>query len=222
MTDEQPPRQHDSSLRRRTGLAGLGVAILFGGGSAMWAFEQPDAGAPAREIVAFYTDTSTGVIAGASVSFLAIALFVVFANGLRSILREHEGDDFFATAAFGGALLAVAVGLGAETINMVGALRADDGTLTPQLAQALFEISYVLGYNAAGVGIGIVILGIAAVALRSKSLMPSWLAVLLLIVGLAFLTPLSIVLIGPAVVALAIASVWLIGASTARASSRRD
>jgi len=222
MHDEQPRRQHDSGLRRRTGLAGLGVAILFGGGSALWAFEQPDAGAPAREIVAFYADTSTGIIAGASLSFLAIVLFVVFAGGLRSILREHEGDDFFATAAFGGALLAVAAGLGAETINMAGALRADDGSLTPQLAQALFEISYVLGYNAAGVGLGIVVLAIAAVALRSKSLMPPWLAVLLLLVGLAFLTPLSIVLIGPAVVALAIASVWLIGVSTANASRRRD
>jgi hypothetical protein len=186
------------------------VAILFGGGSALWAFDQPDAGAPAAEIVAFYADTSAEIITGASLSLLAIALFVLFASGVRAILREHEGDDVLATAAFGGALLAVAAGLGAETINMVGALRADDGTLAPELARALFEISYVLGFNAAGVGIGILVLAIAAVALRARALMPRWLALLLLLVGLAFLTPLSRFLLTPAVLALAAVSVLLV------------
>jgi hypothetical protein len=186
------------------------VAVLFGGGSALWAFDQPDAGAPAAEIVAFYTDTSAEIIVGASLSLLAIALFVLFASGVRAILREHEGDDLLATAAFGGALLAMAAGLGAETINMVGALRAEDGTLTPELGRSLFEISYILGFNAAGAGIGILLLAIAAVALRARAAMPRWLALLVLPVGLAFLTPLSRFLLTPAVLALAVASVLLI------------
>jgi hypothetical protein len=200
--------------RRATGLAGLGVAVLFGGGSALWAFEQPSAGASPGEIVAFYTDTSTWIIAGASLSLLAIALFIFFASGVWAILREHESDDFLATAAFGGALLTAAAGLGAETINMVGALRAEDGQLTPELGRALFEISYVLGYNAAGVGIGILVLAIATVALRVGALMPRWLAILLLFVGLAFITPLSRFLLGPAVLLLAVGSVYLLKASS--------
>jgi hypothetical protein len=195
------------------------VAILFGGGSSLWAFEQPDAGAPAQEIVAFYTDTSAWIITGASLSFLAIALFVLFASGVRAILREHEGDDLLATTAFGGALLAVAAGLGAETINMVGALRADDGSLTPELARSLFEISYVLGFNAAGVGLGILVLAIAAVALRARAVMPRWLAVFLLVVGLAFLTPLSRFLLTPAVLALAAVSIQLLRSSAPGAAS---
>jgi hypothetical protein len=196
-----------------TGIAGLGTAVVFGVGSALWALEQPPAGAPAREIVAFYTDMSTSIIAGASLSLLAIALFVFFASGLRAILREHEGDDLLATAAFGGALLTVAAGLGAETINMVAALRAEDGQLTPELGRALFEISYVLGYNGAGVGIGIVVLAIAMVGLRAKTLMPRWLAVLLLVVGVAFLTPLCRFLLGPSVLALAVVSARLVKTS---------
>jgi hypothetical protein len=200
------------SIRRATGLAGVGVAVFFGTGSALWAFDQPDAGAPAAEIVAFYTDTSARIVTGASLSLLAIALFVFFASGVRAILREHEGDDLLATAAFGGALLAVAAGLGAETINMVGALRADDGQLTPELGRALFEISYVLGYNGAGVGIGILVLAVAMVALRARALMPRWLALLLLGVGLAFLTPLSQFLLAPAVLLLAAVSVQLLRA----------
>jgi hypothetical protein len=207
--------------RRATGLAGLGVAVLFGVGNALWALDQPNAGAPAREIVHFYTDTSARIIAGASLSLLGAALFVLFASGVRAILREHEGDDLFATTAFGGALLVIAAGLGAETINMVGALRADDGQLTPELGRALFEISYVLGYNGAGVGIGIFVVAIAAVALRARVLMPRWLALVLLVVGVAFITPLSRFLLAPSVLLLAAASAQLLRASAPEPSPTR-
>jgi hypothetical protein len=128
------------TTRRITGLAGLGVVVLFGVGNALWAFEQPDAGAPAREVVAFYAGTSSEIIIGGSLSLFAIALFILFASGVRAILREHENEDVLATVAFGGALLAMAAGLGAETINMVGAMRADAGQLTPELGRTPFEV----------------------------------------------------------------------------------
>jgi hypothetical protein len=207
------------AMRRITGLAGLGVVVLFGVGNALWAFEQPDAGAPAREIVAFYTNTSTEIVIGGSLSLVAIALFVLFASGVRALLCDHEDDDLLATTAFGGALLAMAAGLGAETINMVGALRADGGELTRELGQALFEVSYVLGYNGAGVGIGIFALAIAAVALRSRALLPRWLALLLLVVGVAFLTPLSRFLLGPSILLLAVVSANLLRSSASDAPS---
>jgi hypothetical protein len=200
------------TTRQLTGLAGLGVVVLFGVGNAFWAFDQPDAGASAREILTFYADTSTGIIVGASLSVLAIALFVLFASGVREILREQDGGDILAATAFGGALLAMAAGLGAETINMVGALRADDGTLSPELGRALFEISYVLGFNGAGVGLGILVLAIAAVALRARTFLPRWLALVLVIVGLAFFSPLSQFLLGPSLLLLAIVSVQFLRA----------
>jgi hypothetical protein len=199
--------------RRVTGLAGLGVAVLFGAGNALWAFDQPGGGASAREIVAFYTDASARIVIGASLSLLAIALFVLFASGVRAILREAEGDDLFATAAFGGALLLAAAGLGAETINMAGALRAGDGQLTPGLARALFEVSYALGYNGAGVGLGILLLATAAVALRARALLPRWLALLFIVAGLAFLTPLAQILVAPSVLLLLVASIQLLRGS---------
>lgn len=73
------------ATRRVTGLSGLGVVILFGVGNALWAFEQPDAGDSAREIVAFYADTSAEIIIGGSLSLFAIALFVLFVSGVRGI-----------------------------------------------------------------------------------------------------------------------------------------
>ncbi len=200
------------TTRRVTGLAGLGAVVLFAVGNGLWAFDQPEAGAPAREVVSFYAGNSGWIVAGASLSLLAVALFVLFASGVRSILREHEGDDLLATTAFGGALLAMAAGIGAETVNMAGALRADDGSLTPELGRALFEISYVLGYPAAGVGVGVLLLATAAVALRARALMPRWLALVLVAIGLAFITPLSRVLLAPSLLLLAAVSVRLLSA----------
>lgn len=200
------------TTRQVTGFAGLGTVVLFGAGSGLWAFDQPEAGAPAREVVAFYTDSSAWIVAGASLSLLAVALFVLFASGVRAILREHEGDDVFATAAFGGALLLAAAGIGAETINMAGALRAEGGQLTPELGRALFEISYSLGYSGAGVGIGILLLATAAVAFRARALMPRWFAFFLAVVGLAFITPLSRFLLAPSLLLLAGVSVQLLRA----------
>ena len=163
--------------------------------------------------------TSGWIVAGASLSLLSVALFVLFASGVRAILREHEGEDLLAATAFGGALLLVAAGLGAETINMVGASRAGDGQLTPELGRALFEISYVLGYNGAGVGIGIFLLAIAAVALRARALMARWLALVLLVVGVAFMTPLARFLVGPSLLLLIVASAQLLRSSGPKAAS---
>src|SRR4051794_23226878 len=116
--------------RRVTGLAGIAAAVLFGTGSALWGLDQPDSGASAAEIVRFYTEASGRIVVGANLSLLAVAAGVVFASGARIILRDAEGDDLLANTAFGGVLLMAAAGLGAETINMVGALRAGDGQLT--------------------------------------------------------------------------------------------
>jgi hypothetical protein len=202
--------------RRFTAVTGIAVAGLFGAGSALWAFRMPDPGVSGPEVVRFYRDASDRIVVGANMSLLAIGLFVFFASGLRRTLAEAEQDDLLATAAFGGALLAAAAGLGAETINLVGALRAHDGELTGALGQALFEISYILGFNAAGVGTGVLALAIAAVALRSDAFLPRWLAVVTAIVGIALLTPLSRVVLGPGVLLLGVIAVLLLRAPPSR------
>ena len=199
-----------TATRRVTGVAGLATALLFGAGNALWAFEQPKAGASAGKVVSFYADNHDGIVVGGTLSLISIGVFVFFASGLRSILREVANDDVLPMAAFGGALLLLAAGLGAESINMAAALRAGDGSLSPELARALFETSYVLGYNAAGIGVGVLVLAVAAVALRSRSLLPRAVALLLVVFGLACLTPLIRYLVGPAVVLLAVGSAGLL------------
>ena len=57
----------------------------------------------------------------------------------------------------------MAAGIGAESINMAAALRAGDGTLTEPVATALFDVSYMFGSYAAGVGFGLLTVAIGAV-----------------------------------------------------------
>jgi uncharacterized membrane protein YkvI len=93
---------------------------------------------------------------------------------------------------------------------MVGALRAGQGILTKEVGLSVFEISQVLGYNAAGVGLGLVLLATAAVTLRTGLVLPRWLGLVTVAVGLSLLTPLSrITLVLGLVVLLAIAVVLL-------------
>jgi hypothetical protein len=186
-----PARSLDA--RRCAGLSGFAVAVLFAGGNALWALNWPKAGARAAEIADFYRDTSDRIVVGASLSLLTIAAAVLFSAAFRRVLTEAEGDDLLATTAFGGALLGLAAGVGAETINMVGALRARDGQLSAALAQSVWEIARVLGSTAAGVGMGIFALATAAVALRTGVVLPRWLAIVTAVVGTSLLTPVSYV-----------------------------
>ena len=66
---------------------------------------MPDRGTPADELVPYYEERADRIVVGGSLSLLAIAAFVLAAAALRRVLIEAEGDDVFATTAFGGAIL---------------------------------------------------------------------------------------------------------------------
>lgn len=150
---------------------------------------MPNAGAPAAEILDFYDERSARIIIGGSLSLLGIAAFVVFAAGLRGVLLEGGRSDVLPTAAFGGAVLGMAAGLGAETINLAAAVLARDGELGAPLGRALFEVSQALGSSASGVGLGVFCLAAAAAALRGSQVLPRWAAVVLIVVGIVVLSP---------------------------------
>jgi hypothetical protein len=208
-------------MHRWAGLSAIGASVVFMAANALWALEQPGRGASGSELLAFYGDLSGRIVAGALLSLIAIAMFVVFASALRSVLIQLEGDELLPDIAFGGALLGLAAGVGAETVNMAAALRADDGELTESLAQALFDTSYVLGYNAAGIGIGLLILVTSGAAWRARALLPAWLAVIGVVLGAALLTPLVRYVLGLSFLLLLVVGVLLLrGSAVTDAPSR--
>ena len=185
----EPPQRDPARARRWAGWSAVAAVLLFIAGNAIWAFEQPAPDASGTELVDFYSDLSTRIEVGGLMSLTSIAIFGVFAAALRSVMAES--DELFADLAFGGALLGLAAGLGAEGVNMAAALRAEDGQLSEDLALALFDISYVFGSSATGIGFGLFTFALGAAALRAGALLPRWLAWVAVVLGIALVTPLT-------------------------------
>jgi hypothetical protein len=185
MVDYQP------MARRWAGISGIAGALLFALGNAIWGLDMPEDGTPVGEVVEFYTDTADRIVIGGSISLLSIAVFLLFAGAVRQVLIEAGGEDFLATTAFAGLVLAMATGIAAEGINLAAALRAQDDELTGELAQALFEASQMFGAAATGVGLGVFALATAAVALRTRAVLPRWLAIATAVMGVLLLSPLA-------------------------------
>ena len=179
------------SATRHAALGGIAAAVLFATGNAIWALDMPEDGTPVAEVVDFYRDTADRIVVGGSLSLLSIAAFIFFAAALRRVLIDAGADDTLATAGFAGALLAMAAGLGAESINMAAALRAQDDELTDSLAQSLFEISQIYGSAATGVGLGVFALTTGAAALRTGAVVPRWFALAAVVGGVVLLSPLA-------------------------------
>ncbi len=178
-------------IHRFAGWSALATAILFGVANALWVLDQPEFGASGAHLLRFYRNESGRIVTSALLSLVSMALFLAFASAFRGVLVELEEDELHANMAFGGVLIVVAAGLGAETINMAAALSAGQHHLNGTLALALFDTSYVLGYNAAGIGLGVLGIAVGAAALRARALLPRWLAVLVIALGVVLVTPLS-------------------------------
>lgn len=185
-------------LSRFAPLSGLVTVGLFAAGNAIWGFEQPERDAGVAEIVSFYEDTSTQILIGGTLSILSLIFLVWFGAVLHQYLTAAEGSERsgLPLMALGGAALTAAVGLGAETINMAGAMRAEDGELTADTAQIYFDVSFAFGYPAAGIAMATLALPIAVVALRTNRRLLCWLAWLAVAAALVMVFPL-VSLVGP-------------------------
>jgi hypothetical protein len=179
------------TAERQAGISGIAVAVLFGTGSAIWGLDMPEDGSAVLDVIEFYRDAADRIVIGGTLSLLAIAAFLWFAAAFRRVLADAEENDVLATTAFAGALLSMAAGIGAESINLAAAIRAQDDELSDELAQSLFETSQILGSAATGIGLGVFALATAAVALRSGLVLPRVIAMAVGALGLVLLSPLA-------------------------------
>jgi hypothetical protein len=178
-------------LSRFAPLTGLVAAVTFGAGNAVWAFEQPARDTGADRLLSFYEGNSTEILIGGTISLVSLFFLVWFGAVLYQWLSNVEGAERsgLPLMAFGGAILAAAAGLGAETINMAGAMRADDGELTAEAAQIYFDVSFMFGYTAAAICMAVLAAPIALIAGRTGRPLTSWLAWLVMAVSIVMLIP---------------------------------
>ena len=123
---------------------------------------------------------SSAQTAGLALEVLGFAAFLVFLGALyRTLRRRESADGWLGTTALGAGLVTVAVKLGSIAPLMAANLRADE--LTPDLARTLDDLggaSFVIsGYTS-----GIFVAAAAAATLTTRVL-PRWLAITGVVVG---------------------------------------
>jgi hypothetical protein len=170
-----------------TGVVFLVVVIV----GFMISGEPPDpADDSAREIVDFYVDNKSSLMAGTYLEGLAAALLVFFGAYLREVLRVAAGGkDFLSTAAFAGLLL-IAVGFTVDgSINLALAETAED--IEPAGVQALTAL-YHNDFVPFAVGsvVFLVAMGISVLQHGALPKWIGWIAILLAVIGL---TPIGFV-----------------------------
>ena len=189
---------------------GLGVSSLFAVGNAIWAIGMPSAGAPVPQILDFYEERSLRIVVGGSISLLALAALIWFAAATRQVLSEAGAPDFLTMAAFGGAVVTTVIGSGAESLNIVAALRAREGELSPDLGRVLFEVTQDFGSVQSGLGLALFSVAVGVAGLRSGAL-ARWRCALLLVAGVMLLTPLARYNVVPGVLLIVVASTVAVG-----------
>ena len=116
--------------------------MLFGVGSAIWALDMPEDGSAVIDVIDFYRDTADRIVVGGTAQPARLSPRSCGSRPRLAVSSPtREGNDVLATTAFAGGLLSMAAGIGAESINMAAALRAQDDELSDELAQSLFETS---------------------------------------------------------------------------------
>jgi hypothetical protein len=83
----------------------------------------------------------------------------------------------------------------------------------------LFDISCIFGSYATGIGVGVAMLAIGVVARRSGALLPRWLGLVALGLGLAMVTPLAGYVLGEYTVAPCFVLLAVLGALLLRGSA---
>ena len=200
MTEKRPPRW--------LVLGGI-VYVVLGVLGTVVAGTTPDFLDDPAKVAAFYKEESDAVLASNSLYLLAGFFVLWFVAGLRTGLERADGagSPLAATALIGGTAGA-ALMIGGAAISAVGGLRADEqGSIDPQFAAAVYDVSSVLFGLAAPMAWAAAVLATAVVALRSSAL-PSWLGWVSILMGIALLIPpinfISIIVMGLWVIAVAI------------------
>jgi hypothetical protein len=178
----------------------LGIVSFIVGG------EPKSADDPVREIVDYYVDNKDSVEAAAFIAMAATALLIFFGAYLRRVLHAAGGEgEMLSLVAFAG-LLVVGVGFAIDTTIAIALAEAADDVdpVAVQALQALWDNDFV------PIALGVLLfLWATGLAVIRTGVLPKWLGWVMLVLGLAALTPLGFVAaIGSALLVLVL-SIWL-------------
>lgn len=181
----------DETLRRVAPLTGIGAVALFVIASIVAMVDSPDFAGSAQEIATYYVEEKNSVLTGATLIAISAPLFAWFFGSLRAgIARAEGGPGRLASTAFGAGIGTLTLIVGGWMITAMGALRADeDGQIGLEAATVFFDISNILIGAGAPALMAATLLATAIASLRYKALLPSWLAVITIVVAIVDVIP---------------------------------
>ena len=180
-------------------LTGVGF-ILLGIVSFIVGGEPKSADEPVREIVNFYVDNKNSIQAGAFIGVAATLLLVFFGAYLRGVLRAAAPEgEILSLVAFAG-LVVVAIGFAIDTTILIALSEAADdiNPVAVQSLQALWDNDFVPLL----LGVLMFLWGTGLTVIRT-GVLPKWLGWVMILLGVAGLTPIGFVsAIGAAILVL--------------------
>ena len=167
---------------RLLSLTGVAFVVLLVG-SFFVAGEPPDADDPVAEIIEHYVDNKDSIVIAVFMSAFAAISVVVFANYLRTLMRDTSAS---ALILVGAGITAVGAGVD-NTISLSLAEAAEDiDPAAVQALQALWDNDFV------PIAIGIVIfIGSCGFSILRTGALPKWLGWFALLLAAIGLTPLG-------------------------------
>jgi hypothetical protein len=161
--------------------------------------ETPDADAPVREVVKYWTDHDSQNMIGSVIEALAAVSLLFFAATLRRTSNRWIDGSILPSVAFAGGIVAAA-GIGVDaSIRFAAADVAGD--VDPAVLQT-FSAAWANFFFPMVVGIASLILATSLAGWRSRAL-PKWLAVIGILIFIAFFTPAGFI-------AFLVGAVWII------------
>ncbi|MDQ4040669.1 MAG: hypothetical protein M3141_02850 [Actinomycetota bacterium] len=162
----------------------LFVALLVA--SFLISGEPPDSDESLAEVLEYWRDDDSKVIASAILGIYGLVAFLWFLGALRSALRAAEGGTgrLSATAFAGGIVLAVGAAVG---LAIQYAAAESAGDVPTQVTQTLSVLNaeYFIPFP---VGLGVLLLATAVATIRHGPL-PKWMGWVALVLGIAAITP---------------------------------
>jgi hypothetical protein len=170
----------DGRLGRLAPWAGVLFGVLFGAGFLI-AGDNPDTDSAGDEVLRHYVDRDARVYTAVVFIMVAAVALLFFAGYLRRVFSNGNGHGgWLATVAFGGAVIyTVALGIfGMTQIMLIDAADMGDASV----ARTLNVIDND-NFRPAVIGLCLVLIGVGAAALATKSL-PKWFARISLVLGI--------------------------------------
>jgi hypothetical protein len=199
----------ESRLEKLAPLSGLVTVVLFIIAAALTTTTLEYL-PPAEEIADNFSANSTRISVGAYLGTLSAFFLIWFAGSVRNTLHEREGGTGrLSVIAFGGGVASAVLVAISFSLTMVIAVRANAvGGIEAIGAITLYDLAGQIMGITFPVTMAVLLAATAVVSLRAD-LFPAWFSWLTALIAFGLLTPISYILLLPAVLWVLVVSIWL-------------